>query len=149
MQRYESGEIKNIKHDTIVRLAEILNCTPQYLMGWVDTPIDCNLPLDSSKEALLTSFDKLNPAGQDKAVEYVSDLADNPKYQKDNVTITVLPSKEGDDTDRIELKIEGDAPYIPKVAAAHHPTGKLSEADKEDIKFLNELVGKLKREKGE
>jgi transcriptional regulator with XRE-family HTH domain len=99
----------------------------------------------------LNKFRSLNPAGQNKAVEYVNDLADNPKYQKDNVTITVLPTqKEGQkDTNRIELKIEGDAPYIPKVAAAHHPTGKLSEADKEDIKFLNELVGKLKKEKGE
>lgn len=34
MQRYESGEIKNIKHETIVKLAEIFNCSPSYLMGW-------------------------------------------------------------------------------------------------------------------
>jgi transcriptional regulator with XRE-family HTH domain len=34
VQRYESGEIKNIKHTTIVRLAEILHTTPTYLMGW-------------------------------------------------------------------------------------------------------------------
>lgn len=34
MQRYESGEIKNIKHDTITKLAEIFDCTPSYLMGW-------------------------------------------------------------------------------------------------------------------
>jgi len=34
MQRYESGEIKNIKHETIVKLAEIFNCSPEYLMGW-------------------------------------------------------------------------------------------------------------------
>lgn len=34
MQRYESGEIKNIKHETITSLAEILNCSPSYLMGW-------------------------------------------------------------------------------------------------------------------
>ena len=34
MQRYESGEIKNIKHETIANLAEILNCSPVYLMGW-------------------------------------------------------------------------------------------------------------------
>lgn len=33
-QRYESGEIKNIKHETIVKLAEILKCSPAYLMGW-------------------------------------------------------------------------------------------------------------------
>lgn len=33
VQRYESGEIKNIKHETVVKLADILNCSPQYLMG--------------------------------------------------------------------------------------------------------------------
>lgn len=38
MQRYESGAIKNIKHETISKLAEILNCNPAYLMGWTDEP---------------------------------------------------------------------------------------------------------------
>ena len=33
-QRWESGNIKTIKYDTIEKLAEILHCTPQYLMGW-------------------------------------------------------------------------------------------------------------------
>ena len=36
VQRYESGEIKNIKHETIVALAGLLQCSPQYLMGWSD-----------------------------------------------------------------------------------------------------------------
>lgn len=36
MQRYESGEIKNIKHETISKLAEIFDCSPSYLMGWED-----------------------------------------------------------------------------------------------------------------
>lgn len=36
MQRYESGEIKNIPHEKIVSIAEYLNCSPQYLMGWTD-----------------------------------------------------------------------------------------------------------------
>lgn len=34
MQRYESGEIKNIKHETISKLANIFHCSPSYLMGW-------------------------------------------------------------------------------------------------------------------
>lgn len=38
MQRYESGAIKNIKHETISKLAEILKCNPAYLMGWTDEP---------------------------------------------------------------------------------------------------------------
>lgn len=36
MQRYESGEIKNIKRETISQLAEIFHCSPSYLMGWED-----------------------------------------------------------------------------------------------------------------
>lgn len=40
VQRYESGNIKNIKYETIEALAEIFSCSPQHLMGWdnVDTP---------------------------------------------------------------------------------------------------------------
>ena len=33
-QRYESGAIKSISHETISRISEILSCTPSYLMGW-------------------------------------------------------------------------------------------------------------------
>lgn len=33
-QRYESGEIKNLKYDTIVALANLFRVTPSYLMGW-------------------------------------------------------------------------------------------------------------------
>lgn len=34
VQRYESGEIKNLKLETIEKLAEILKVSPAYLMGW-------------------------------------------------------------------------------------------------------------------
>ncbi|MBJ6360821.1 helix-turn-helix domain-containing protein [Paenibacillus sp. GCM10012307] len=37
-QRYESGDIKNIKHETVVSLAELFKCSPAYLMGWTDEP---------------------------------------------------------------------------------------------------------------
>ena len=33
-QRYESGNIKNIKYETICKLAELFECEPQYLLGW-------------------------------------------------------------------------------------------------------------------
>ena len=38
VQRYESGAIKNIKYETVVSIAEILNCSPVYLMGWSNDP---------------------------------------------------------------------------------------------------------------
>lgn len=42
-QRYESGDIKNIKHETIVNLAELFHCSPAYLMGWDEKPITQNI----------------------------------------------------------------------------------------------------------
>lgn len=35
-QRYESGNIKNLKLDTIAKIANYLNVNPAYLMGWKD-----------------------------------------------------------------------------------------------------------------
>lgn len=34
IQRYESGEIKNVRRDKIQLLASALETTPAYLMGW-------------------------------------------------------------------------------------------------------------------
>ena len=42
VQRYESGEIKNIKHGTIVELAKVLRCKPSYLMGWDEIESEVN-----------------------------------------------------------------------------------------------------------
>lgn len=57
MQRYESGEIKNIKHDTIVKLAKIFSCSPAYLMGWEDEgdlpPYPNIMPIKTKKFPLL------------------------------------------------------------------------------------------------
>jgi len=37
VQRYESGQIKNIRQDKIVKLASALQLTPAQLLGWDDT----------------------------------------------------------------------------------------------------------------
>lgn len=34
LQRYESGDIKNIPYDMVILLAEIFNVTPSQLMGY-------------------------------------------------------------------------------------------------------------------
>ncbi|WP_273478515.1 helix-turn-helix transcriptional regulator [Ignavigranum ruoffiae] len=38
VQRYESGEIKNLKNDIVEKMAEVLEVSPAYLMGWSDGP---------------------------------------------------------------------------------------------------------------
>ena len=52
-QRYESGAIKTIGHETISRLSEILKCSPSYLMGWEDTP-----DLTQKESFLLSDLEK-------------------------------------------------------------------------------------------
>lgn len=34
VQRYESGNIKNLKYETMVALSNLFGCSPSYLMGW-------------------------------------------------------------------------------------------------------------------
>jgi len=36
IQRYESGEIPNIKKETVLKLAKALKCSPGYIMGWTE-----------------------------------------------------------------------------------------------------------------
>ena len=43
VQRWESGEIKNLGRDKIKALADALKTTPAYLMGWEDSPSPSDL----------------------------------------------------------------------------------------------------------
>lgn len=74
VQRYESGEIKNIKHETVVSLAEILRCSPAYLMGWQESPLLSSLSVQEDK--MLNIFRSLNNDGQRKLLERAEELCD-------------------------------------------------------------------------
>lgn len=39
VQRWESGEIANLRRDKIYKLSQALHTTPAYLMGWDDSPV--------------------------------------------------------------------------------------------------------------
>lgn len=112
VQRYESGEIKNLKQHTIARLSEIFHTTPAYLMGWT-YPVnkDENFAHDDSQsikklkelaplfndektQDLLRYYNKLNPSGKSEAVKRVSELAEIPKYQK--IMPKIPPVKDGE-----------------------------------------------------
>ena len=124
--RYESAEIMNMGIDKIELIAHALYTTPAYLMGWTDK----QSTYEPKKESLINHFDLLNSTGQDKAIDYVSDLADNPKYRL---------------ADEVQ---EEKTPYVPEVLAAHHKTGKLDDEDRDIINNAIQFVGELKK-KGE
>lgn len=60
-QRYESGEIKNIKHETIVSLAQILKCSPAFLMGWEKEPSNT---LNLADQQLVRKYNALDEKGK-------------------------------------------------------------------------------------
>ena len=121
--RYESAEIMNMGIDKIELIAHALYTTPAYLMGWTDK----QSTYEPKKESLINHFDLLNSTGQDKAIDYVSDLADNPKYRL---------------ADEVQ---EEKTPYVPEVLAAHHKTGKLDDEDRGIINNAIQFVGELKK----
>ena len=60
VQRWESGNIANIRRDKIVKLAKALNVSPAYLMGWEEEPdIPSHpdiLPIETKKIPIIGSM---------------------------------------------------------------------------------------------
>lgn len=68
-QRYESGNIKNIKHETIWKLAELFDCDPMYLMGGCgDDPGMYNSTNVSEEEKMLLELFRRVPAENQRMV---------------------------------------------------------------------------------
>ena len=59
VQRWESGEIANIRRDKITLLAEALKTTPAYLMGWVDNDTS-DIELSAHEKKIILAYRK-NP----------------------------------------------------------------------------------------
>lgn len=107
--RYENGHIEKVPANVLERLAEILNTTPTYLMGWDDDSNESSsLELDMVKESSEDTYkiderlrsismkalpaDKdsilkmaeiymiLTDAGKKKAIDYIVDLSEHGKY---------------------------------------------------------------------
>lgn len=83
VQRWESGNIKNIRHEKIAKLAEVLNITPAELMGWDEKSSDTKSRAGTSQveEEFLKIISELDPETQNKLLElarlYLNDLNRN------------------------------------------------------------------------
>ena len=58
IQKYEKGIITNIPSDKIMLLAEILDTTPDFIMGWTDSPSR------NAKEELLNQLNRKSENGR-------------------------------------------------------------------------------------
>ena len=73
VQRWESGEIANVRRDKIASLAKALKTTPAYLMGWeeeVTKPTD-----DELDNQIIKVFNRLSEEKQKQALDYLTFLA--------------------------------------------------------------------------
>lgn len=71
IQKYESGVISNIPLDKIEKLAEALDCSPAFLVGWKK---DCD-----KDENLFLKYEKLNKEDKDIIKWIIEQLAEKNK----------------------------------------------------------------------
>ena len=72
VQRWESGEIKNVRRDKISKLSASLNVSPAYLMGWED---EDESPLGNYDE----NIKYLKENKQEELIELYEDILANDR----------------------------------------------------------------------
>lgn len=97
IQKYESGEIVNLKNHTIKDMAKIFEVEPAYIMGWDE--FDAKYPVKEIQDELkvykriqvkfgnegvkLYELSKtLNQKGLEKLISYAEDIQDKYKIQE-------------------------------------------------------------------
>lgn len=68
-QRYESGKIKDIKYETIIKLSEIFHCSPCDLLGFKDS--NCSRSPNQVEHPLLKLYDSMNSEEQNQLMEHL------------------------------------------------------------------------------
>lgn len=88
INKYENGIITNIPSDKILLLSEILETTPEFIMGWDENPekfvhsqYNIRMPSnDSDKEdatlnaEIFNTFSRLSSSGKKQAIDYIQFL---------------------------------------------------------------------------
>ncbi len=97
VQRYESGAIKNIKYNTLIKIAKALDCKPEYLMSWSDKPDVISNDSKHKKNSIRIPVYGNIAAGV--PIEEIEDVEDWEDYE----------IKGNNGHDYIALRIKGDS----------------------------------------
>jgi len=98
VNKWEKGNVENLKRSTIQKLADIFNCSPVWLMGYTVKDLtdeerfrnqimfEITDP-DIDELGIIDNFRLLNEDGQRRFMEYLDDLLSMDKYlnQEDNI----------------------------------------------------------------
>lgn len=81
VRKWETGMIANMRCDKIAKLADALDVSPAYLMGWKDTSMETNPTVSpftqcqtKDEESLVLSYRELNDINKKKSVTYTKNL---------------------------------------------------------------------------
>ena len=73
--RYEKGEIENLPLDILKPIADALDVTPAYLMGWEKESKSISyITKTSDMEIVIETFSSLNDEGKKRALDYMEML---------------------------------------------------------------------------
>lgn len=77
VQRWENGSIKTLRHESIVKLADVLDVSPSYLMGWQEPTESIDDLRDALKDnpklrMLLSASSKLSESDIDQLYRIAS-----------------------------------------------------------------------------
>ena len=105
VQRWESGNIKSVRHEKIVRLAEILGVTPAQLVGWEDDTPSNIIPLPEMRKVPLLG--NIACGAPILAEEHIEEYVDIPKHIQADFALTC----KGDSMINARI-FDGDIVYI-------------------------------------
>lgn len=97
IQRYESGKIKGVDVNLLIKICDVLDLSVPYVMGWEVPEISQN------EKKLLSFYNKLNSIGQNEACKRVSELTEIDKYTFSNHIETIAAHADHIDSEQINL----------------------------------------------
>lgn len=160
IQRYESGEIKNVRRDKIYNLSKALGTTPAYLMGWEDEIFHKSdiEELNDFLDRFNLCIDAINEEDPDWEVFYNGDSVRVDMedlwnlYQKSDTMDESAISEELDwmiskSPKREEKLSYSEYPYIPDAVAAGIPETIDGMSNLPKIPIADEILGKYARRK--
>ena len=109
--------IANMKRDNILKVSEVLDTTPAYLMGWKEDP-----PKEGSPK-IMQYYNQLNNIGKHEAEKRVEELTHLSKYTKEG--------ENNNNTVKLSEKLNPTKDYLLPNAA--HADESLSEITEEMI----------------
>lgn len=114
VQRWESGEIKNIRRDKIEKLAKALQTTPAYLMGWEESAKTSSYTLPEIKppsevdpdQFVLDMYKKLDVEDKAEIRGEMKQMLKGSKYKKKKSDINAVFHTNSTDDDSAMLALQ-------------------------------------------